>query len=307
MKYKTKKTLIKIIPKFVFNIRNYFRDYKAQDLMIIYHNLSLNPNKTGIKKEVENDHVVMSTTTFPARINTVYLSIETIMRQEIKPNKIILYLTKDEFPKQREELPESLIKLESRGLEIRFTDENLRSNNKLIHALKEFPNSVIITFDDDCFYTRDYTKRLLEAHKKNPKDIIGYDAMQIKFNKHKKIKPYDEWFDYLQTNEARHDTFLLSVNGILYPPHPFSKEAFNTKVIKEISLFNDDIWFKAMAILNGTKHRRLENKNIQFPSIPSTQESGLFHENVNNNRNDKIISDVFTKYKINYEKIYGTN
>lgn len=280
---------IKNIP---LNITSFYLEQKYKFLSkysIIY----------GITRKKRKIPVIMSNTTFPARINKVYLSIETILRQSIKPDYIYLWLANDEFPKGKISLPKNLLELEKRGLQIRFTNNNLRSNNKLFHTLKENQNAIIITFDDDCFYDKDYIKNLLIAHKKFPNDIIGYDSMQIKIDKSGMPLKYDYWFNYDKNKVAGKDIFLLSVNGILYPPKCFSREALNDKILKRVSLYNDDIWFKAMALLSGRDHRRVFRKNKKYLSVLDTQQFGLNNVNVAQNRNDKILNNIFKEYKLN--------
>lgn len=296
------KVLKKNLPKNIFNILLFIKNIPfnlgSVFLELKYKFLNKYNKVYGVTNKKRNVPIIMSDTTFPARIEKVYLSIETILRQSVKPDYIYLWLANDEFPKGKKSLPKKLLDLEKRGLVIRFTDNNLRSNNKLFHTLKENKNALIITFDDDCFYPRDYVKRLLLEHKKYPNDIIGYDSMQIKVDKNGNPEKYSDWFEYDKNKKSGKDIFLLSVNGILYPPNPFVKEAYNDKIIKEISLFNDDIWFKCMALLSNRNHRRVFNKNKKFLSILDTQQFGLNGINVSGNRNDKIIKNVFNKYNL---------
>jgi hypothetical protein len=295
-------SLEKYLPRRLFilflKINRARKDFKSYLLEKKYIFLNKHSNTFGITRNKRSTPVILSGTTFPARIGKVYLTINTLLRQKTKPDHIFLWLANDEFPKGRDELPRSLLDLEKRGLTIKFTDANLLCNNKAFHTMKEFPDSRVITYDDDCFYDSEYTKHLLIANKKYPNDVIGYDAMQIKLDKKGNILPYNSWFTYIPNNEARHDTFLLNVNGIIYPTKLFPKETFNIKALKSMSIYADDIWMKAMAMKAGIKHRRLFKHNKKYPEVLGTQKTALFHENVNNNRNDKIINTVFKKYKL---------
>src|SRR5690606_22827294 len=71
--------------------------------------------------------VVVSLTSFPARINTVWLVIESLLRQKVKPDKLILWLSKDQFS-SIDVLPKRLKSQILRGLEIRFVEGDLRSH-----------------------------------------------------------------------------------------------------------------------------------------------------------------------------------
>lgn len=111
-------------------------------------NLMLNTNKIGIDKlfSINNSKVIVSLTTYNKRIYDVYLAIESIMQQTVKPSKIILWLDENEF--RPDNIPNSLILQQKRGLEIRFC-ANIKSYKKLIPTLKNYSNDIIITIDDD--------------------------------------------------------------------------------------------------------------------------------------------------------------
>lgn len=58
--------------------------------------------------------------------------IETILSQSIKPDKVILYLSKVQFPRLEEDLPDSLLNMKARGLDIRFVEGDIRSHKNII-------------------------------------------------------------------------------------------------------------------------------------------------------------------------------
>ncbi|MDR1614865.1 MAG: glycosyltransferase, partial [Campylobacteraceae bacterium] len=100
----------------------------------------------GYKQEniaAKNDaELIVSLTSYPARIKTVHKTIETLLSQSHKADKVILWLTYEEFPNKEKDLPKELINLTKSGLSI-FWCENLKPYNKLIPTLKEYPNSII--------------------------------------------------------------------------------------------------------------------------------------------------------------------
>ena len=112
---------------------------------------SLDRNTTGI---------IVSLTTYPGRIDTVWLAIETLLRQKIKPDMVILWLSKDQFPNLGT-LPHSLLQLANRGLRIELRDGDLRSHKKYYFARQEFPNATLVLADDDIFYPSNMLKDLL--------------------------------------------------------------------------------------------------------------------------------------------------
>ena len=131
--YATKRFIITnsanaLVPLF-FYITNFFTKKK----------LTINEN---------NLNVIVSLTTFPTRINRVWIVIECMLRQTYKPDRIILWLSKEQF-ECLDKLPKSLLKLQSRGLEIKFCNEDLRSHKKYFYSIKKYPCDILITVDDD--------------------------------------------------------------------------------------------------------------------------------------------------------------
>ncbi|MFS3010283.1 hypothetical protein AAH021_23745 [Bacteroides thetaiotaomicron] len=108
--------------------------------------------------------VICSLTSFPARIENIWVSIETVMRQTYKPDAIILWLAESQFPDHK--LPETLVRLQDKGLTIRFVDEDLRSHKKYYYVLQEFKDSNVILLDDDLYYPDGLVENLVMMSKK---------------------------------------------------------------------------------------------------------------------------------------------
>lgn len=212
-------------------------------------------NNTLLKTHKEQE-IIVSLTTFPARINTVWITIETIFQQEYLPDRVILWLAKEQFPQGITKLPVSLKKQMKRGLEIRFCDD-LKSHKKYYYSMLENPNAIIITIDDDVFYPTDTIKNLISLHEQYPKDIIAHSAQEIPDD----ISiPPSKW----KTPHFRHinNIFakcrILGISGILYPPHSLHNDAFNHNLRKKLCPWADDLWLTIMAYINETQIRRYE-------------------------------------------------
>ena len=166
------------------------------------------------------------------------------MRQVFKPDKLILWLAKDQFPDKK--VHETLIQLQKRGLTIEFC-EDLRSHKKYYNAMKKFPESCIITLDDDLYYDRQVLKNVVELHRKFPGMITTNRAHKITFNG-MKINPYRKWKHNVTDINPSH--FLVSTggSGTLYPPGTLHEDAFSESLIKRLCFHADDIWLKIMAL-----------------------------------------------------------
>lgn len=200
------------------------------------------------------EKVVVSLTSFPAAIKYAPVAIKSILRGSVLPDKLVLYLTFDQF--KGISLPEELISLEKEYdiFEIRDYPNEIRSYRKLIPALRDFPEDVIVTIDDDVYYDSDMLKRLLSLHAKYPDYIIAHRAKRLKLDKpYKKWSKY-RWYDFIfKKDYAALDNLFTGVGGVLYPPGCLKRDMLDEKLFTRIAPTTDDIWFWAAAVANDTK------------------------------------------------------
>ena len=99
---------------------------------LYYYSVSKFSSESGVLENKRDVPLIVSLTTIPERIHKVYLCIETLLRQFIKPDYIILWVS-DIF--QENSIPHNLKKLQNRGLQIRFC-KDIGSYTKIIYTLK---------------------------------------------------------------------------------------------------------------------------------------------------------------------------
>lgn len=229
--------------------------------------------------------IIVSLTTYPARIKSVWLTIATLLQQTMKPCKVVLWLAEEQFPEH--EIPDNLKRLEKRGLEIRFCDD-LKPHKKYYYAVQEYPDYYIITADDDIFYPEDHIERLWKGHEKYRDTIICHWSHQIDFDRQGEFIPYNDWIDNSEEPPS-FATLAVGCNGILYPPGSLPKETFDKNKVMEISLYTDDLWLKCMEILNGWKSVNCNKTPLVYFNILSTRNTGLWRTNLGESRNNDII------------------
>lgn len=201
------------------------------------------PQRSGRKRRV-----IVSLTSFPKRLATLHLVIESILRQSVKPDKVVLYLTKSQVP-DVEKLPRKLLDCRKRGLEIKLCDDEIRSHTKYFYAMQEFPDDIVITVDDDLFYRSDLVATHLMNADKYPGCVIANWVKRIIPGKTK----YTEWPDASGKEPVKSKNMLiLGVSSVLYPPHSLHRDAFNVENIRELTLTADDVWITAMLLKQGT-------------------------------------------------------
>lgn len=256
--------------------------YLFNKYMLLYAKLGHYPTKAG---NIKND-IVVSLTTFPARINSVWIVIDSLLRQKTVPGKICLYLAENEFPNGEEGLPERLLKYKEYGLEINIRKENLMAHNKYFYALQEHKDKCVITVDDDFYYPVDTISRLVELHEANPGVVCSNSIHVFTFNDDDSFKSYDEWIPRAPRQNASHMNVALGYNGVLYPPVNYGEKMFDTTMIRETSLKADDLWLKALEIEAGIK---VVNGDYFCTGIElgGTQTISLSKTNINNGFNDK--------------------
>ena len=77
--------------------------------------------------------LVVSFTSFPARIAKLHYVLYSLLVQTLKPKRLILWLGQEEFPGEDGDLPPKLLSLRRNGLEIRWT-KDIKQYKKLLSA-----------------------------------------------------------------------------------------------------------------------------------------------------------------------------
>ncbi|WKJ88632.1 hypothetical protein QZJ86_11415 [Methylomonas montana] len=268
---------------------------KYRFILLKYILYSLLKKSSGV--ECNDKKIIVSLTTYPKRLNVVHLAIESLLNQTIKPCKIILWLSGDEISEFS--VPLSIKKLVRRGLEIRFMNGNLKSYKKLIYSIEEFPDYNIITCDDDAIYPSWFIDGLYAKHNEFPHCVVAYRCALMKKKNKSLLTPYLNW-KAASGGVPSYNLFPTGVGGIFYPCGSLNSSVFQRDLFIKLAPSADDVWFKAMALINNTKTVMAKDSCIEFLTIEGTQDCGLWHKNVIEKQNDKQLKNVF-----DYFDLYG--
>ncbi|RYM34521.1 hypothetical protein ERX46_03875 [Brumimicrobium glaciale] len=275
--YGAQRTIIKLLANFFVPV--YLRTSKSKSYKLVNN---------------QKSDLIVSLTTFPARINKIWIVIECMLRQTHTPDRIILWLSKEQF-KDLNLLPKRLLKLRERGLEIELCDGDLRSHKKYVYTLRNFPDSHFITVDDDFLYPSSLIEELMIEHQKNPSFILCHRAHMMTSN-NEKLDSYNKWTKEYKGSSTSKNVLFTSGGGTFFPAHSLGKEAANENVFMDICRLADDVWLNAMSKLQGTTIYKIESKyNVNIP-IMITSNISLSAENVDDNQNDVQINAVRTHY-----------
>ena len=256
----------------------------------------------GLNTEKRDFDLIVSLTTFPARIKSAAYVIDAMMRQSLKPDKIILNLANNEIT--TDELPQEFANLQTRGLTIVFV-ENLKPHNKYFYTMRKFREHIVITVDDDVLYPENLIETLYKSYALHPNCISTMRAHRILFKKGK-LLPYNSWeYETAYSKSSQMDLFATGVGGVLYPPQCMDEDMYNADIIKKIALDNDDIWLKFMQLKKRTPVVLAGDGNVNLLYMPESQKTSLWSENRDNNRNDKIMRDCMRFFQIQDEELYN--
>jgi len=240
--------------------------------------------------------VVVSLTSYRARLATVGLTIRTLMSQRIMPDAIVLWLFRGDLDGTA--LPHDLPELQRKGLTVRIVDEDLRQYMKLVYALVDYPDDLIITCDDDTLYPQDFIQGLVETHRRFPAAVAAYRCRWMR-KEDGGIASYMTW-RHVEYDLPSFNLFPTGVGGILYPPGALHADIFRKDIYLENAPTGDDIWFKFMALRNGTKTVQVGGRFREFPTVPETQTHALWRVNATMRRcdNDGQIRKLLALYDV---------
>jgi hypothetical protein len=250
----------------------------------------------GVAARNCSPRIIVSLTTIPSRIHTVYRTIHSLLSQRLRPDMVVLWLDKDAH--SSESLPPVFRPLESRGLTIQYCTD-IGPHTKLIPALAAFPDDIIITADDDCVYSPLLIRFLYGSYRSCPSAIHCIRARRIAIDANGKPQPYRTWKITRDPRPSfRH--LLTGVRGVLYPPRSLDREVFNTQALTRLCPKADDVWFYCMALKNRTPVRiaRCADLLSKIVAEPDETESSLRIYNVKEQGNDIQFAAVMTEYDL---------
>lgn len=232
---------------------------------------SADPGYSGLVSKSREVPLVFSLTTFPARTTTVHLVIESLLMQTCKPDALVLWLAREQYPGGEADLPESLLSLKRYGLDIRWCDD-IRSYKKLVPTLRAFPGAAVITADDDLYYGVHWAEKLYQAYLADPEAVHCHRVTKF-------YKDGGRW----RTSPGGYDVYpfpsylnkLTGCSGALYPPAPLPPEMTDEALFMELAPTNDDIWFWLMAARAGLRCNVVKGSEPALFYVEGSQEQAL--------------------------------
>ena len=125
---------------------------------------------------------IVSVTTWKGRINDIDTahSLFSLIKQKTKYKyKVVLTLSKDEFPNLYDDLPENIkLMYDNKFIDIVWADGNYKALKKLYPVCKLY-DCPIMTTDDDVICQEDTIERFMDAHLQNPNVVLSECGIRV--------------------------------------------------------------------------------------------------------------------------------
>lgn len=233
--------------------------------------------------------LIVTLTSFPPRYHCLQKTLIGLLMQEVRPDRIILWLGTD----AKNVPPQEVLELQSQGLEIRYR-EDIRSYTKIIHALEEFPQAYLVTADDDLFYEKDWLKKIVDGFVASGPVIVCRRAHRPEL-RNGELTPYESWEQDVISNAIERCIFPTTGAGVLFPPGSLAPEVTDRAVFLDLCPHADDVWLFVMALMAGARFRQAGGGFAQVP-WEASQETSLMQQNLGTGGNDRQLSAVLAHY-----------
>jgi hypothetical protein len=234
--------------------------------------------------------VIVSLTSFPPRFPTLHLTLKSLLLQESKVDRLVLWVAYDDLCV----VPISVRSLEKFGLEVRAC-EDIRSYKKLVPALLAFPDSYIATADDDVYYAPNWLTELTDGLSIVRREIPAQRCHKIVLGGDNLPLGYNEWQNEISTYESGPLIFPTGAGGTLYPPRSLNSLVTETSLFRELCPDADDVWFYWMAMKNNYVFKKVGSARLV--NWLGSQKTSLYSKNsVPGTGNDLQIQNMIKRF-----------
>jgi hypothetical protein len=266
---------------------------RAAKRSLAFATLRKQPIQRGVPHTLPGK-LIVSLTSYPPRYPTLDLTLRCLLNQDIAPDALILWIADDDL----KSLPRCVLKLRGHGLMIERCDD-IKSYNKIIPALRAFPDAYIVTADDDRYYPSNWLSRFVEEYR-SPIEILCQEAYRIVRDLNGDLLPYNEWpsLSTLRgpTDTTRFGIFPIGSEGVLYPPRCLHPDVTDMEKAMRHCPHGDDIWLYWMAMRAGSVHRHIKHAGKINDEWPGTVSNGLWLTRNCNGGNDEQIAAMIEAY-----------
>lgn len=240
--------------------------------------------------------IIVSLTSYPKRMEMMPRVVASLNNQTIKPDRIVIYLSKEEFLDCKNMVDEKYY--EENNVTISWVSNNYGPYKKFIYSFKEFKDDIVITVDDDVEYAETMIEDLLSGAEKFPDAVIARRARLITSTDDDRIETYENWSTIREeeagffANNPRFDLIAIGMGGVLYHPNRFSEEIFREDLFKEVCPNTDDLWLKLFEVLANVPVVLVDRMNNDS-EIKEISRDGLYVNRNKEGGNQIAIENIF--------------
>ena len=174
--------------------------------------------------------VVVTMTTIPVRVTSCRRAIEAILAGTVQPNRIMLNVAFDP-PGFLKKLPVDICRVDDIGPATKLLPT--------LEAYRDRPGVLLVTADDDRMYAPDWLESLVTASRDDTQCVVCAGGRMIQRS------PYRSWRKRRKPTGPLPYLLPMGVYGVAYRPSHFTDQVFDITAMKELTPYNDDLWFAA--------------------------------------------------------------
>lgn len=243
---------------------------------------------------IDNKRVVVCFTSYKARVGTLLPQVlENTYNQTLKPDVILIILSKQEFPGLENDLPKNLVdyvKLHASIIKIKWVYRNIKSFKKWL-CVKDYPNDYIIIYDDDTIHKPNWVSRWIDQVVFDPQVVhAGWVGLA------KEDSNMQRYFSY-PCDKTKAGYYSIS-NGVAFDAAVFKGIDIDTMLYfaYDHNSNDDDYFMHFLMTAHNIKHK-------QLPDMCSVKRldngEALRHGNYYN-------KECFMALKAQYPKLFET-
>ncbi|MFL5306246.1 MAG: glycosyltransferase family 2 protein [Polyangia bacterium] len=266
---------------------------RIRTLAPVYGELLRFPRHARAPRHGLPGELIVSLTSYPPRYPVLVNTLKSLLDQTVKPDRLILWIAAGD----EELLPAAVRRLAAYGLEILVCDD-LRSFKKIIPVLERWPDSFVLTADDDLYYPPDWLQTIVAGFSPAQPAIVCRRAHLPARAADGRLAPYGDWqheIDMRDDPSPRQGLFPTGIGGVLYYPGSLAPEVTDREAFLRLCPRADDVWLYWMGRRAGTRYRQVGGPFTQI-SWPRSQRVSLWLENVAAGENDRQIRAVEDHY-----------
>lgn len=245
------------------------------------------------------ENIIVSMTTWNKRINNVKPVFETILKQTVLPDRVVLSVCIEDFPRLTKDFPRDLVEFLDEHkdiIEVYWFLENYKAWKKHLHVLDiATDNDLIISIDDDHLYNEDFIESLYVSYvfygKKYP---VTNNKIQLCHNmwcfngpgtlyRKRDLGDYQKYLSYNVLHNVWEDTLLgllLVANNVMLLPNIFKLPDDDSLLFNAVSCYTD-ITLKPSNFFENYEQQCDEYANrvdMSLRSIRETIEKNYYNE-----------------------------